>query len=157
MTIELVRLDDRLIHGQVVVGWGNALGIECIVLVDDEISHSKWEQDIYGMGIPGNMNLVFATVAEARTRMSEFRDAKYKIAVLLRSVKDAVRLCDGVDAIRSVNVGGLHMSEGRRERLPYVYLTDEEASMLHGLAERGVAVSAQDVPSAAPVPAADFL
>ena len=157
MTIELVRLDDRLIHGQVVVGWGNALGIECIVLVDDEISQNKWEQEIYAMGMPGNMNLVFATVAEARTRISEFTDARYKTAVLLRSVKDAVRLCEGVDAIRSMNVGGLHMSEGRRERLPYVYLTDDEASMLHKLAERGIEVSAQDVPSASPIPATDFL
>jgi mannose/fructose/N-acetylgalactosamine-specific phosphotransferase system component IIB len=59
-------------------------------------------------------------------------------------------------AVRRVNVGGLHYREGRRERLRYVFLTDEEAAALRRLAAGGVVVTAQDVPTAAPVPVEDF-
>ena len=52
MPIELYRIDDRLIHGQVVVGWGQPLSLRFIVLVDDEVASSDWEQELYRMGVP---------------------------------------------------------------------------------------------------------
>ena len=55
-----------------------------------------------------------------------------------------------------VNVGGLHHRPGRTERLRYVYLSDAEAAELKALAARGVEVTAQDVPTASPVPLEDF-
>ncbi len=65
MSLVLVRLDDRLVHGQVVVGWGGALRINHLVLVDDRVRHSEWEQELYRMGVPPEMELEFASVAEA--------------------------------------------------------------------------------------------
>ncbi|HEY0972155.1 MAG TPA: PTS sugar transporter subunit IIB, partial [Gemmatimonadales bacterium] len=62
MPIELFRIDDRLIHGQVVVGWGQPLEIDLIILVDDELADSEWEQELYRMGVPPTMQVVFETV-----------------------------------------------------------------------------------------------
>ena len=50
MTLSLVRLDDRLVHGQVVIGWGNALGIECLVLIDDHVRKNESEQELHALG-----------------------------------------------------------------------------------------------------------
>ena len=55
MALELYRIDDRLIHGQVVVGWGQPLDLRFIVLVDDEVASSDWEQELYRMGVPPDM------------------------------------------------------------------------------------------------------
>jgi PTS system mannose-specific IIB component/fructoselysine and glucoselysine-specific PTS system IIB component len=51
----LYRIDDRLIHGQVVVGWGQPLDLKFIVLVDDTVASSDWEQELYRMGVPPEM------------------------------------------------------------------------------------------------------
>ncbi|MBL8982847.1 MAG: PTS sugar transporter subunit IIB, partial [Gemmatimonadetes bacterium] len=65
MGVEIFRVDDRLIHGQVVVGWGQPLDVRSIVLVDDEVAASSWEQDLYRMGVPEEMEVAFASVADA--------------------------------------------------------------------------------------------
>ena len=58
VAIELYRIDDRLIHGQVVVGWGQPLDLGFIVLVDDEVAGSEWEQELYRMGVPPEMDVL---------------------------------------------------------------------------------------------------
>ncbi len=52
MPVVLYRIDERLIHGQVVMGWGPQLGVEHYVVVDDELATSEWEQDLYRLGLP---------------------------------------------------------------------------------------------------------
>ena len=54
--------------------------------------------------------------------------------------------------LRKLNLGGIHAGTGRRERLRYLYLSDEEIGMLHGLARDGLEVIAQDLPTSRPVP-----
>ena len=72
MAIELCRIDDRLIHGQVVVGWGQPLDVGFIVLVDDEVAASDWEQELYRMGVPPEMEVFFHDVAgAAREKQAE--------------------------------------------------------------------------------------
>jgi mannose/fructose/N-acetylgalactosamine-specific phosphotransferase system component IIB len=150
--IALYRIDDRLIHGQVVVGWAQRLGIGFIVLVDDEVRASDWEQELYRMGVPPSIELIFASVAEAAARLPEWvRDGRGGI-VLTGDVDTMVSLARAMPGRRSVNVGGIHAREGRTERLRYVFLAPEEAAKLKALAAEGVEISAQDVPTAKPVP-----
>jgi mannose/fructose/N-acetylgalactosamine-specific phosphotransferase system component IIB len=71
MPIVLFRVDDRLIHGQVVIGWGTPLGVDRIVLVDDQVSTSPWEQDLYRMAVSPEVDVRFVTIAEAAARLPE--------------------------------------------------------------------------------------
>jgi PTS system mannose-specific IIB component/fructoselysine and glucoselysine-specific PTS system IIB component len=156
VSIALFRVDDRMIHGQVVVGWGQPLNCGFIVLVDDEVRGSDWEQDLYRMGVPPHIEVVFASVAEALARLPAW-DADDRVGIVLMGDLDtAAALCARGAAIPRLNVGGIHHRPGRTERLRYVYLTDAEAATLRELAARGVPVSAQDVPTAAPVPLDQF-
>ena len=59
MTLVLYRVDDRLVHGQVVIGWGKPLNLGFIVLVDDAVCGSEWERDLYRMGTPPEIELRF--------------------------------------------------------------------------------------------------
>jgi D-glucosaminate PTS system EIIB component len=156
MSVALYRIDDRLIHGQVVVGWGQPMNCGFIVLVDDEVRDSEWEQELYRMGVPGNIEVVFASVAEARGRLNDW-EADPRVGFLLTADIDTMNaLADGASTIRRINVGGIHHRAGRAERLRYVYLTPDEAAKLRALSARGIEVTAQDVPTARPVPLTDF-
>jgi PTS system mannose-specific IIB component/fructoselysine and glucoselysine-specific PTS system IIB component len=156
MSLALYRIDDRLIHGQVVVGWGQPLDVAFIVLVDDEVSGSDWEQDLYRMGVPPQIEVIFASVAQAAELLPRW-EADARVGILLvGDVDTAVALAARAPQLRRVNVGGVHHRAGRRERLRFVYLTDEEAAKLRQLAARGVDVTAQDVPTARAVPVTEF-
>ncbi|MCH6547189.1 MAG: PTS sugar transporter subunit IIB, partial [Gemmatimonadetes bacterium] len=58
--MELVRVDDRLIHGQVVVGWGRELQPDLVVLANDEVAANDWEQELYRLGVPERIDVKFA-------------------------------------------------------------------------------------------------
>lgn len=152
MSIVLTRVDDRLIHGQVVVGWVPALQVRRIVLVSDDVAENPWEQELYVLGVPSGLEVVFASVAATLGGIHDWADDGVRTMLLIGDVETLVRLCDGTDVITKVNVGGLHESTGREERLSYVFLSDEEAEHLRGLHDGGVDVTAQDVPTAKPVP-----
>jgi PTS system mannose-specific IIB component/fructoselysine and glucoselysine-specific PTS system IIB component len=156
MSLALYRIDDRLIHGQVVVGWGKPLNVGFIVLVDDTVRGSAWEQDLYRMGVPPEIDVVFASVAESATRLPEWeRDPRVGILVA-GDIATLAALAHNSHGVRRVNVGGIHHRPGRSERLRYVYLTDAEAAELKALAAGGITVTAQDVPTATPVPLEAF-
>ncbi|HEV8304774.1 MAG TPA: PTS sugar transporter subunit IIB [Gemmatimonadales bacterium] len=156
MSIALYRIDDRLIHGQVVVGWGQPLDCAFIVLVDDEVRSSDWEQDLYRMGVPPHIEVVFASVDEAAERLAGW-EADPRVGILLvGDIDTAAALAARSDRVKRLNVGGIHHRAGRTERLRFVYLTDAEAAKLRQLATRGVDVTAQDVPTARPVPIGEF-
>jgi len=76
--------------------------------------------------------------------------------LLVGDVNTAVSLVEHAPQVRTINVGGVHHRAGRTERLRFVYLTDDEAAKLRQLAARGVAVTAQDVPTAPAIPVGDF-
>lgn len=156
MSLAVVRVDDRLIHGQVVVGWGQPLGLGFIALVDDKVRSSGWEQDLYRMGVPPGIEAIFASVDEAAHRYDDWvKDARIGL-VLTGDIDTLIALSDKVPKLRRVTLGGIHHKPGRSERLRYVYLTADEVAQLRELAKRGIEVVAQDVPTARAVPLAEF-
>ena len=157
MSLTLVRLDDRLIHGQVVVGWGNALGADQILLIDDHVAAAQWERDLYCLGVPPNMDVEFSSVEDAPSRLEQVVESDKRAIVVIADVDTLVRVCRSSDLVRRVNIGGLHEQEGRRRRLPYVFLSDAESESLRMLVAEGVEVTARDVPSAKAVPLAEIL
>jgi PTS system mannose-specific IIB component/fructoselysine and glucoselysine-specific PTS system IIB component len=157
VAIDLYRIDDRLIHGQVVVGWGQPLGLEFIVLVDDEVAGSDWEQELYRMGVPPEMSVYFDDIMRASRNLADYQsDARHGI-LLTADIASMTQLCDATGAIRRVNVGGIHHKAGRVQRLRYVFLSPQEEGALRGLEARGIEVTAQDVPGARPMPLNEIL
>ena len=152
MSIELFRIDDRLIHGQVVIGWGRALGIDLIILVDDQVAASDWEQELYRMAVAPEIEVRFVTVAEASRQMPDWQSNGKRGLVLTGDLETMAALrAANPEAVQRINLGGIHHRPGRRERLPYVYLTDQELRTLLALEASGAAITAQDLPTTAPV------
>jgi len=149
MAIKLCRIDDRLIHGQVVVGWGARLGLDFIAVVDDELSASEWEQDLYRAGLPENIEARFADVAEAIREISAWKANDERGFVLTRDIATMRRLAEAgaLDGVE-VNIGGIHAAAERQRVLPYLFLSPADGGELRRLGATGVEVTAQDVPGA---------
>ena len=156
MTIVLNRIDDRLIHGQVVVGWGQPLDVKFIVLVDDAVAESDWEQELYRMGVPPEMEVRFHSAAAAAPLLDAYRTEARPGILLTGDIATMRRLVEQ-GGVRDVNVGGLHHRAGRTQHLRYVFLTGEEENALRELASRGAVVTAQDVPAARAIPLEEML
>ncbi len=152
MPVEVYRIDDRLIHGQVVVGWGQPLDIAFVVLVDDAAAESDWEQDLYRMGVPPGMAVSFMDVASAAAAISTWQGDRRRGLVLTGDIDTMRRLTEAAPQVRAVNLGGVHHAPGRTQRLRYIFLSPEEEAMLRAMVARGVSVTAQDVPGARMVP-----
>lgn len=149
MSVLLFRVDERLIHGQVVVAWGAQLNPERIIVVDDELAGSDWEQELYSLGLPPEIAAGFETVQTARSHLTGWRSGTERIIVLTRNVETMLRLArNGSMRGADVNIGGIHHAPDRREVLPYVYLSPEDTAALRDLAGEGVEVSARDLPAA---------
>jgi mannose/fructose/N-acetylgalactosamine-specific phosphotransferase system component IIB len=152
MPIHLYRIDDRLIHGQVVVGWGQPLNIRLLILVDDLVASSDWEKELYRMAVPPDMEVRFADVGTAIRDHAKYAADPRPGLILTGDISSMYRLVKGVKAIGNVNLGGIHHRAGRSEKLRYIFLTPDEERQLRELEAAGVEVTAQDVPSARAVP-----
>jgi len=152
MPIVLCRVDDRLVHGQVVIGWGRPLGVDFIALVDEGVAASPWEQDLYRMAVPPEIEIRFTTVAEASGQLAGWQAGDRRGLLLTGDVETMAALHRADPAVvHRINLGGIHHRPGRRERLPYLYLTDDELRGLVALQAGGADISAQDLPTTAPV------
>jgi PTS system mannose-specific IIB component/fructoselysine and glucoselysine-specific PTS system IIB component len=149
MPIALYRVDDRLIHGQVVVGWGTHLDFRYIVVVDDELAASDWEKELYRAGLSESIEGRFLSVEEAAEALPRWDREAERGIVLTRDVATMRRLAEkGILDDGEVNLGGLHTAPGRNRVLPYLFLGDEDRAELERLRRTGVRVSARDVPNA---------
>lgn len=146
MSLILYRIDDRLIHGQVVVGWGQPMNVQFIVLVDDEVAASDWEQELYRMGVPPGIQVYFDTTEQAIAAIPKYRDDVRHGILVTPDIATMHRLVDAC-VVESVNVGGIHHKPGRTQKLRYVFLTPDEEAELSAIGKK-VRVSAQDVPGA---------
>ncbi|MEX2583509.1 MAG: PTS sugar transporter subunit IIB [Gemmatimonadota bacterium] len=158
MPIVLFRVDERLIHGQVVVGWGERLHMDRIIVVDDELSSSAWEQELYCLGVPAAVDAVFTTVAEARRDMQHWRQDPRRLIVLVRDLDTLARLsADRLLESEEVNLGGIHFAQGRERVLPYLFLSQAEQDVLQRIASLGAVLSARDLPASRPISLPDLL
>jgi PTS system mannose-specific IIB component/fructoselysine and glucoselysine-specific PTS system IIB component len=104
------------------------------------------------------MSVLFYTVEDAAAHLAELQKRPEPGIVLVGDIGTMGRLVEqAAGRIRAVNVGGVHHSPGRVQRLRFVFLTPAEEQGLRDIAARGVDVSAQDVPSARPVPLGELL
>jgi mannose/fructose/N-acetylgalactosamine-specific phosphotransferase system component IIB len=143
----LARIDDRLIHGQVVHGWGGALRPTLIAIVSDALRAHPDRADLYLFAVPDGARGRVVSVAEALTPGFAEELAAERTILLFPGIEDALRLAEGGFDLSDVNVGGLHHAPGKREVLPYVFLDALDREHLRALVHRGATVYAQDLPS----------
>jgi len=156
--IVLVRIDERLIHGQVVVGWGAHLRPDRYVVVDRRLAETEWEQELYELVVPDGVAAEFVGPDQALGRMDEWKNSPERVVVLVRNLEGLLPLVEsGHLAGWTVNLGGIHFSPGRAQVLSYVHLDSVDLERLRRLERSEVDLEARDLPVSVGVPIAALI
>ncbi len=145
----LVRVDDRLLHGQVVLNWARYVRPTLIAVVDDSVAHDAVASSLLRSVAPGETDLWIGAAAEAATVLV-CRNPQH-VMLILRDIETARRLFDAGVRYATLNVGCVGFAEGRRRISPQVALTMHEREVLQSLQRAGVTVTLQTVPSERPL------
>jgi mannose/fructose/N-acetylgalactosamine-specific phosphotransferase system component IIB len=145
--IVLFRVDDRLIHGQVVLGWGTVLKPDRIVLADDAVAADEWERDLYASAVPPEIKVSILALTEAAAQLKAGIFDGEKVILLVKHPASVLALMDLGLPVSEVNVGGIHYREGREKILENVYLDPSERLVMRELAKRGVTLDGRALPS----------
>jgi len=157
MDIVLTRIDDRLIHGQVVEGWLKTIGVSHIVVVSDEVAADKMQQILLSMAVPRNIKVTNYSVEDGARKLQEPQPGKDRVLLLLSRPLDVLRLIEGGVKLGSVNVGGMHYSQGKRQILRNISVDEQDVKALRDIAARGVTLEGRVLPSDDPVNVIDVL
>jgi fructoselysine and glucoselysine-specific PTS system IIB component len=145
----ILRVDDRLIHGQVVAGWARPLGIEILMLASDTICKDEWACNAYQLAIPEGITFNCMSIEQCSV-LVEKQDKK-RIMIIVESVHDAHRLLQKRIIVREVNIGGLGYRTNTREVAPYIYLSPAEIEDVVRLFQMGVRVIGKQLPNSASI------
>jgi N-acetylgalactosamine PTS system EIIB component len=148
----MVRVDNRLVHGQVLVTWVPHLQARQLVVADDEAARSPLARAAMALALPPDLEAAVLPLSQVPWR--DLAAAPGPVLVLLRDVADLVRARGtGLEPRLAprLNLGNVHFAEGRRGVTPSVFLSADEVAALRGLAAEGFAVEAQAIPADAPV------
>ena len=146
MRLVLFRIDDRLLHAQVALGWVGALSPDVVVVADDKTSGDRRLIPLMRMSLPQEVELVVAGVDEAAGLLKQEGSDTRKCILVVRTPAEAVRLVEAGVRVAEVNVGGMHFAEGKTKLLTYVYADRRDAEALGRLSAANVRLTAQDVP-----------
>lgn len=155
MSWQLQRVDDRLIHGQILVAWGQRLRPDRIWVVDDAAAGNAWEAELMSSAAP-DMEVKVVTVATMAAAWAGEASAPGGAFLLVRDLKTALALVEAGVAIARLNLGGLHYAPGKTKVNEYIYLDDADRARARALTSRGVTLEVQDVPAARPEPLASL-
>ena len=148
MSIVLARIDDRLIHGQVTVGWSQRLRPDRIVLVNDDVAEDPWQTRVYASSVPPSVEVAVLTVAAAAPLLRGMAApaAGGRAILLTANPGDMLALVRAGVGLSWINIGGLHHVPGKHALLPYVYVDAGDLGVFRELLAHGCALVARQVP-----------
>jgi mannose/fructose/sorbose-specific phosphotransferase system IIB component len=145
--IELIRIDDRLVHGQVVAGWVKAIKANHIMVVNDKVAQDQMQRVLLSMAVPGNLKLSVMSIAEAAAVLKAGIPDNDRLIILLNSPADALALVEKAVPVKSINVGGIHYCEGKKQILKAVCVDMVDIEALYQLERLGIELEGRIVPT----------
>jgi fructoselysine and glucoselysine-specific PTS system IIB component len=145
--IKLIRIDDRLVHGQVAFTWTPALDADCLVVANDKVAKDEFMKMTLGLAKPASTKLLIKSLADTAIFLNDPRAQNLKILLIVNSVRDAAVLVDEISGIRSINFGGIRTKEGTRSISKAIALTDEDILIIKEMLAKGLELEVRQVPT----------
>lgn len=155
--IVLVRVDNRLLHGQILEAWIPCLRVQKVVVADDEAAASSLARAAMTLCLPPGLPVEITRVADLD--VAGLAADRCRSLVLVRDVSDLARVHAAglVPALApSVNLGNVHFAPGRHPVTPSVFLAEPELAVLRALAAEGFGVEARAIPAEPPAGMAEI-
>lgn len=157
MTVKLVRVDHRLIHGQVGFTWTKFLQAICILIASDALMKDSLKMTAMKMATPSGVKLVMKSIDDSVKALNSGVTDKYSLLILCESVEDVARLASQVPSIKAINLGGMKDGADRKQVSKSVHLSPSDIELIQQLSEKGVELTVQMVPDEQAVAIAKLL
>lgn len=145
--IKAVRIDHRLVHGQVAFSWTQFLGATRIIVIDDKAANDEFQKMALNMSKPAGVKLNIFTVEKALSKMEKVETLKDIIFIVFGCTHDAARFIEQYPKINEINYGGIAKKEGSQQFSSVIYLNDEEIADTKKILDAGVKIIMQQLPS----------
>ena len=145
--ITLLRVDHRLLHGQVAFSWTQYVGADCILIANDSVPGDELRKTTIKLAKPPSVKLVIKNVNDSIEAIKSGVTDKYNLFIVVESVNDAWRIASAVEGIKSINLGGIKAKEGSKNISKAINLLPEEIEQLQQLVGKGVEVEIRQVPN----------
>ena len=145
------RIDNRLVHGQVIEGWLPYLNAGYLIVANDALASDELQQQIMRLAIPGRVWVSFVPVNLAKPIYDKLEGERRSSLFLLATCQDGVRLVEQGVTIPLLNVGNMHYAHGKRQLCAHVAISDEDAACLEFFRRRGTLLDFRCVPTDIPV------
>ncbi len=145
--ITLLRVDHRLLHGQVAFSWTQYVGADCILIANDNVPEDELRKTTIKLAKPPSVKLVIKNINDAIESIKSGVTEKYHLFIVVESVNDAWRIASAVEGIKSINLGGIKAKAGSKNISKAINLLPEEIEQLQQLVGKGVEVEIRQVPN----------
>ncbi|AUJ31028.1 PTS mannose/fructose/sorbose transporter subunit IIB [Liquorilactobacillus satsumensis] len=145
--IVATRVDHRLVHGQVAFSWTFAINANCILVANDSAASDEMQMTTLKLAAPQGVKVVVKSVSDSIDQINSGVTDKYKLFIVVKSVRDAYQLIKGCPRIKALNVGGTKKIDGTDQVTSSVFLNFEDKEELKELSADGVDISSQMVPN----------
>ena len=132
----LMRIDERMLHGQAALTWVNEVHPEAILIANDEAAENDMAKLAFKMAKPDGVKLAIKSIDDGAKLLNHPHAQKIRIFVIVRTLADAVRLVRQTEEIHRVNIGGIRKRENSRSFSSGIFLTEEDLVNLRELHEK---------------------
>jgi len=146
MSIVLARIDNRLIHGQVLETWVPYTHANCIVVADDQVAALTFQRAMMEAAVPRSIRVVIGTIDEVARRFAAGEFSPCRVLLLFSSSGDALRACRQGIPFADLNLGNMHGGEGKRRFSCTIALDGEDIENLAAIEDTGVHIVSQCLP-----------
>lgn len=146
--IVLTRIDNRLIHGQVATQWCGVVGANLLLVANDAVAADSFRQSLMDMAAPAYAQTRYFTIQKTIDIIHKASDAQ-KIAIIVETPEDVLKLVEGGVPIKKLNIGNMHMADGKRQVATSVAVDDADVAAFKKLQELGVELQIKRVPDIA--------
>jgi mannose/fructose/N-acetylgalactosamine-specific phosphotransferase system component IIB len=148
--VKLLRVDERLLHGQVALNWVSNVGASSILIANDEVMGNEMSKMALKMAKPSGVNLAIRGIEGAAELLNDPRSAGITVFVIVRTLGDALRLARQTSAIKTINIGGIKKKEGSRLIAPAVFVNSDDIDKLKQLSQLVDKIEFRMLPSDSP-------
>lgn len=142
-----VRVDNRLVHGQVIETWLPYTNASYLLVVNDELADDQLRQTIISLAVPSRIKLQFLKVEAAGAALAAICPDENNALVLVADCRDAMRVFEAGVLFPVLNVGNLHYGPGKRQICSHVALSEEDEACLIQLKAHSVKLDFRCVPN----------
>ena len=151
MDTALVRVDNRLVHGQILEAWVPFLQVSCIVVVDDEVAGDFFRETVIKMAVPSEVELIVSAVESFAGNFTYQKGRGKKAIVLFSGIAEALRAFRLGFKFEQLNIGNVYSEECVRQCSPSVLLGDKDIEAVKTLLAAGVDIDVRRVPREKPI------